>query len=156
MQDDQAPQRPYLYRAMHEWMTDCGHTPQIVVDATADGAAVPQEFVENGRIVLNVSYSATRNLELSNEGVGFQARFGGKPHAVFVPAAAVLAIYARETGEGMVFSDQRSPDDSPVNGEAAKAIFEAIGPAPEQTSTAADDDDKPPPSGGRSHLRVIK
>jgi stringent starvation protein B len=109
-------QRPYLLRAMHAWITDNGHTPYLVVDATVDGVDVPQAYVRDGKIVLNVSYTATSSLELGNDAVVFQARFGGMPHRVHVPLGAVLGIYARESGRGMVFSDQESataPEEPP-------------------------------------------
>jgi stringent starvation protein B len=110
------PQRPYLIRAMHAWMTDNGHTPHLVVDASREDVRVPQGFVSDGKIVLNISYAATSNLELGNDAIGFQARFGGTPYAVAVPMAAVLGIYAKETGRGMVFSNEdyaQAPDEPP-------------------------------------------
>jgi stringent starvation protein B len=97
--------RPYLLRAIHEWITDSMCTPHIVVDAGMAGVEVPRQFVKDGKIVLNVSWTATANLRLTNEGVSFSGRFGGASMAVTVPIAAVLAIYARETGQGMIFSD---------------------------------------------------
>jgi stringent starvation protein B len=97
--------RPYLLRAIHEWITDSMCTPHIVVDAGMAGVEVPRQFVKDGKIVLNVSWTATANLRLTNEGVSFSGRFGGTSMAVTVPIAAVLAIYARETGQGMIFSD---------------------------------------------------
>ncbi len=103
--------RPYLIRAMHEWMSDNGHTPHLVVDAMADGVIVPTEHIKDGRIVLNVSYNAAHTLQLDNALVSFRARFGGKPFDVRVPVPSVLGIYARETGQGMVFSDGSDQDD---------------------------------------------
>ena len=135
------PTRPYLLRALHEWMTDNGYTPHIVVDVTEPGPHVPTEFVEDGRIVLNVSYSATQGLVLGNDEIEFQARFGGRPFSVSVPAIAVLAIYARETGEGMVFGASVEAEESaalPVDAAQADAEPEA------------------PRSSKRSHLKVIK
>jgi len=107
--------RPYLLRAMHEWMGDCGLTPHIIVDAGRQGVEVPTAYVKDGKIVLNISMSATQRLQLLNEAVQFDARFGGVVHHVFVPIAAVLGIYARETGEGMVFNEQE-PDGPPPPG----------------------------------------
>ena len=97
--------RPYLLRAMHEWMTDCGHTPHVIVDAQRAGSEVPLAYVKDGKIVLNLSSSATQRLKLGNEEVAFDARFAGVVHHVRFPLNAVLGIYARETGEGMVFSE---------------------------------------------------
>lgn len=109
-------QRPYLLRAMHEWMADNSLTPHIVVDASADGIRVPEGHARDGKIVLNISYAATRSLSMGNDHVSFEARFNGVPREVFVPMDAILGIYARETGQGMVFSDEGPgvpPPDSP-------------------------------------------
>jgi len=100
------PKRPYLLRAMHQWMTDSGHTPHVIVDAERPGVKVPRPHVKDGKIVLNISFSATQRLEMGNEYLELDARFGGAVFHVQVPVGAVLGIYARETGEGMVFSDQ--------------------------------------------------
>jgi stringent starvation protein B len=107
-------QRPYLIRAMHEWMADNDLTPHIVADASVPGLLVPTEHVKDGKIVLNVSYAATRGLVLGNEEIVFEARFNGVPVQLNVPVQAVLGIYARETGQGMVFSaeDSQPPPDS--------------------------------------------
>lgn len=107
----QTPRRPYLLRAMHEWMTDNGQTPHLVVDATVDGVVVPRQYVRDGKIVLNVGHSATAGLMMKNDYVTFSARFAGTPFEVRLPVAAVLGIYARETGQGMIFSeDDRGPE----------------------------------------------
>ncbi len=124
--------RPYLLRAMHEWMTDCGHTPHVIVDAERAGSEVPTAYVKDGKIVLNLSSSATQRLRLGNEEVEFDARFAGVVHHVRFPINAVLGIYARETGEGMVFSEQD------------------MGPEPPSRPTA--DEDKPK----RPQLKVVK
>jgi stringent starvation protein B len=105
------PRRPYLLRALHEWITDSGETPHIVVDATADGVVVPRQYVKDGKIVLNVSFTATQFLKLGNESVNFEARFGGVGFAVQVPVRAVLGIYARETGQGMIFPEGDADPD---------------------------------------------
>lgn len=147
MSRNEIPQRPYLYRALHEWMTDNGYTPHIVVDATDEQTYVPAEFVEDGRIVLNISYAATHGLVLGNDEIAFQARFGGKPFNLSIPAAAVLGIYARETGEGMIFADDTDSDAD--EGEA-----ELIEPEVHNDEEGGEDD--PPERPDRSHLRVIK
>lgn len=100
------PSRPYLIRALYEWIDDNQLTPHLLVDATLEGVNVPLQFVEDGRIVLNVSASATHDLLLGNESVRFYARFGGVDTAVEVPIDAVLAIYARENGQGMMFAEE--------------------------------------------------
>ena len=94
--------RPYLVRALHEWCTDNGYTPYIVVSVNAD-VRVPMEFVKNGEMVLNVSFDATSGLQLGNEFIEFKGRFGGVARDIFVPVGRVSAIYARENGEGMMF-----------------------------------------------------
>ena len=112
--------RPYLIRAMHEWMGDNGHTPHIVVDTSFDGVSVPQEHIKDGKIILNISHSAAHNLKLTNAGVSFRARFSGVPFDVWVPIASVMGIYAKETGQGMRFShgsDKPEPPDGPEDPE---------------------------------------
>jgi stringent starvation protein B len=99
--------RPYLIRAMHEWMCDNGHTPHIVVDTSFDGVAVPQEHIKDGKIILNISETAAHNLKLT------RARFGGVPFDVWAPIRAVLGIYARETGQGMIFSHDSEQSAAP-------------------------------------------
>ena len=126
--------RPYLVRAMHEWMDDNSHTPYIVVDATVDGVTVPQEHVKDGKIILNVSHSAAHNLKMQNSGVSFRARFGGVPFDVWVPVAAVLGIYAKETGQGMIFSPNVQPEPP-----------EPLDPRDDTDSTRS-----------RAHLTVVK
>ena len=131
------PRRPYLLRAMHEWICDSGCTPHLVVDATAEGVDVPRAYVKDGKIVLNVSMSATAQLKLGSDEVSFSGRFGGASMHVRVPIAAVLAIYARETGQGLVFSDE---DGAPTPG------------SPEPTPPDA----TPPEPGRRARLTVVK
>ena len=131
------PRRPYLLRAMHEWICDSGCTPHLVVDATAEGVDVPRAYVKDGKIVLNVSMSATAQLKLGSDEVSFSGRFGGASMHVRVPIAAVLAIYARETGQGLVFSDE---DGAPTPG------------APEPSPPDA----TPPEPGRRARLTVVK
>jgi len=105
--------RPYLLRAMHEWISDSNQTPHIVVDASIDGVEVPRQYVQGGKIILNVSSSATSMLSLGNELVRFRARFGAATYDVSVPIVAVLGIYARETGQGMIFSEADTPPQPP-------------------------------------------
>jgi stringent starvation protein B len=121
--------RPYLLRAMHEWITDSDQTPHIVVDASVPGVEVPRQYVQGGKIILNVSNSATSNLSLGNDVIRFRARFGAVTHEVVVPIAAVLGIYARETGQGMIFSEAdappppqppTAPTESPAGGTEVK------------------------------------
>jgi len=121
---------------MHEWMGDNGHTPHIVVDAGIDGVAVPDEHVRDGKIILNISHSAAHNLKLTNDAVSFRARFSGVPFDVWVPVAAVLGIYAKETGQGMIFSHGA--------GE------------PEPPDPKTREKEKEGPKAGRAHLKVVK
>jgi stringent starvation protein B len=117
--------RPYLLRAMHEWMGDAGFTPHIIVDAGRAGVEVPNAYVKDGKIVLNVSLNATQRLQLLNHGIEFDARFAGVVHHVRVPMSAVLGIYARETGEGMVFNE--AEPDAPPPADAGAPVAAAKG-----------------------------
>ena len=113
--------RPYLLRAMYEWISDSGYTPHLIVDAQQAGVEVPTAYVKDGKIVLNLSSSATNHLQLRNDGVEFDARFSGVVHHVRVPIRAILGVYARETGEGMIFSEgePEAPQPSPEPPAAA-------------------------------------
>ncbi|MGI9263286.1 MAG: ClpXP protease specificity-enhancing factor [Gammaproteobacteria bacterium] len=113
MSDSLKPRRPYLLRAMHEWIEDSGHTPHIVVDAGIDGVDVPHEHIRDGRIVLNIGYGATDALLISNEAVTCSARFSGNSRDILVPMNAVLGIYASETGQGMIFTEDESGPEPP-------------------------------------------
>lgn len=125
--------KPYLLRALFEWITDNDHTPHVIVDAQQVEVNMPPQSVQDGRLVLNISPLATRNLSLDNEGVSFQARFSGVSQDIWLPMDAILAIYARENGQGMMFANPE--DDSP-------------GPSTEPP------EDPPRPEGPK--LRVIK
>lgn len=102
---------------MHEWMTDNALTPHLVVDANFEGVDLPLEHVRDNRLVLNISYAATRALVLGNDAVTFEARFNGVPRALYVPVDAVLGIYARENGQGMVFAEESGPEPPPDDPE---------------------------------------
>ena len=91
---------------MHQWITDSGHTPHVIVDAERAGSEVPRAYVQEGKIVLNLSYTATQRLKIDNDVVEFEARFAGVVHHVRFPVSSVMGIYARETGEGMMFAEQ--------------------------------------------------
>jgi stringent starvation protein B len=133
--------RPYLLRAFYEWIVDNNCTPYLVVDATFSGVKVPMQFVQNGQIVLNVAPSAVGNLQLANDAVTFNARFGGQPFALYIPVKAVLAIYAKENGAGTVFTLEEEEDEAD--------IFEQ----------SLDDEPEPPtPAKTKkpSHLKVVK
>lgn len=110
--------RPYLARALYEWLLDNELTPYLVVDANLPGVEVPRQFVQNGQIVLNVAPTAVRDLFMENQAIGFNARFGGQPMQVMIPTPALIAIYARENGAGMVFGHE------PELGEGAESFGE--------------------------------
>jgi stringent starvation protein B len=104
--------RPYIIRAIYEWIVDNGCTPHLLVDVGVDGVDVPQAYVSDGQIVLNISPSAVVGLEMTNEAVFFNGRFGGVATDILVPINGILGIYARENGQGMIF-DAAAPDDPP-------------------------------------------
>jgi len=105
--------RPYLMRAMYEWMIDNDQTPYIVVDATMEGVSVPEQHVEDGKIILNISPRATDQLRIDNDYLSFSARFHGAVEQVFVPPASVLGIYAKESGQGMIFTGEDGEPEPP-------------------------------------------
>ncbi len=105
--------RPYLIRAIHEWIIDNGMTPHIVVNAEADGVQVPTTYVKDGQISLNISAAAVHGLCMDNDWIVFDARFGGKSFSVSVPTESVLAIFARENGAGMSFSEEEHDNEPP-------------------------------------------
>lgn len=109
--------KPYLLRAIYEWSLDNDATPHILISTINSQVDVPHQFIEDDKIILNISPSATNNLLIDNDGVSFSARFGGKPFSIYSPIGSVLALYASETGEGMSFEvedfDGMPPDDKP-------------------------------------------
>lgn len=110
--------KPYLLRALHEWILDNGLTPHIIVDVQADGIEVPPQAVQDGKLVLNIAPRATKGLELGNESISFEARFGGAAHRIYLPIASVMAIYARENGQGMMFArDKEAETEQPADDE---------------------------------------
>jgi len=131
--------RPYLLRALYEWIVDNQCTPHLLVNSDYPQVRVPPGFASDGQIVLNVSPSAVRYLEMDNQAVSFEGRIGGVAHRLYVPCAAVLAIYARENGQGMVF-ELEAP-------EAEAVLAEEEGATPQ---------DEPPKPGGRPSLKVVK
>lgn len=106
--------RPYLIRAIREWIADNDHTPHLLVNTEYPGVVVPDGFASDGQIVLNISTSATRNLRLSNEKITFEGRFHGEKHDLHIPCMAVMGIYSRENGQGMVFEIEPEVSDEPV------------------------------------------
>jgi stringent starvation protein B len=149
--------RPYLIRALYEWCTDSGYTPFVAV-LVNENVRVPMEFVKDGEIVLNISFDATSALQLGNEYIEFKGRFGGVARDIVIPVDRVLAIYARENGQGMAFpmlAATGSADDGAVSGSKLVPVASI---APAVAATSADDDaPSPKPSGsGRPALTRIK
>ncbi|MBD3619840.1 MAG: ClpXP protease specificity-enhancing factor [Chromatiales bacterium] len=105
--------RPYLLRAIYQWIVDNGLTPHILVNAEDEQVQVPRQYVEQGKIILNIAPMAVHGLTLGNEDVTFNARFGGTPMDIYVPMGRVLAIYARENGQGMMFGEEEDGDEPP-------------------------------------------
>lgn len=115
--------RPYIMRALYEWIVDNECTPYVLVDASMADVMVPQQFVKENQIVLNISPDAVVDLNISNQAVAFNGRFGGVATDVFVPISAVVGIYARENGQGMVFDPEEAaepPDDTPPDPDKAE------------------------------------
>jgi stringent starvation protein B len=139
----QRSRRPYLIRAIYDWATDNGFTPHLLVAADVEGVNVPREYVQEGRITLNISPMAVQSLDLHADPIWFSARFGGRACEVLVPVGAVLAVFARENGEGIVFGDIEAPPPKDAK------------PTPPVHDDGAGGD-KPRASGGRGHLRVVK
>ncbi len=131
--------RPYMIRALYEWIVDNGFTPVIVVNATTEGASLPQQYVNSdGQIILNVSPGAVIELDMGNKAISFNARFGGIPTDVYVPVYSIMGIYARENGQGMNFDFEAPPEE----------------PDPEPPSTTPKM--KKDASDRRASLRVVK
>lgn len=107
--------RPYLLRALYEWIVDNDMTPHVLVDAEYPDTNVPSHLVENGRIILNISPFAVHGMVVENELLSFSARFAGVPSHLHIPVSAVLAIYARENGRGMVFAEEEDGEPPPAN-----------------------------------------
>ena len=129
--------RPYLIRALHDWCTDNGYTPYIAVFVDAS-VRVPHEYVKNSEIVLNVGFEATTALQLGNDVIEFKARFGGSPREIVVPVTHVIAIYARENGQGMAFPAPSDPAATPADDTAASRGDEvSSAPAPRLTLAEA-------------------
>jgi stringent starvation protein B len=136
--------RPYLIRALYEWIVENDCTPHLLVDADYPGTRVPPGYAKDGQVVLNVSPSAVRHLHMDNQAVSFEGRFAGVPQSLFIPVAAVLAVYARENGQGMVFDLESSALDDEDDADAAGT---------EQSDLPLDE---PPRPSGRPSLKVVK
>ncbi|MCP5195600.1 MAG: ClpXP protease specificity-enhancing factor [Gammaproteobacteria bacterium] len=133
--------RPYLIRALYEWIEDNGMTPHILVNTDVPGVEVPKQHVREGRIILNINPAAVRDLRLGNDWIEFNARFGGIARVVRIPLMAVLAIYAQENGQGMAFGEEQSDGDEPP----------ASPSTPPSDQTPADK-----PARGKPTLKIVK
>jgi stringent starvation protein B len=161
--------RPYLIRALYEWCTDNGFTPYVAV-LVDDSVQVPREYVKNGEIVLNISYDATSSLKLGNDFIEFKARFAGTAREIMVPVNRVIAIYARENGQGMAFpvpvagtattDEPASAKASPLSsvpaapGEGEGKVVQLV--TPEDGAKPPDHEPPKPPSGPRPALKRVK
>jgi stringent starvation protein B len=139
--------RPYLLRAIYDWISDNNLTPYVLVDAGFAGVRVPPQVVKNGQVVLNLAMRAVANLDLGNEWISFQARFSGVSQAIQIPVQAVLALYAQENGQGMMFPAEEEGGDTPPPA-----------PGPDDTAPApgADNAGGDKPKRSTPHLRVVK
>jgi stringent starvation protein B len=170
--------KPYLLRALYEWCTDNGYTPHIAVRVD-NQTRVPRQFVRDNEIVLNISFEATSQLQMGNEWVEFSARFSGKSHKIEVPIANILAIYARENGQGMAFPVESTGGEAQDSGADAETVEPSTAPSVPSVSSApravdkapaADDaaakaerapqgdqpDDDGSKGGGRARLKIVK
>ena len=142
---DMTPNRPYLIRAIHEWISDNGLTTHIAVNAEYPGVEVPRDFIQDGQIVLNIAPRAVQHFVADNDEIRFSARFQGHPMTVRVPVGAVLAVFARENGKGMAFPAEDEPPEPP----------DPEGPPDDSGNDTGDNDD-----GGndrkRPNLRVVR
>jgi stringent starvation protein B len=133
--------RPYLVKAIYEWVMDNGVTPHVVINAMDESASVPQQYVDDGQIILNINPSAVQNLVIDDECIMFSARFGGKPYNIYAPMHTVLAIYAAENGQGMMFNDEQNGGPPPSNNDGS-----------DENNT----DNHKPPERKKPTLRVVK
>lgn len=138
--------RPYLIRAFYDWIVDNNCTPHIVVNAKLPSVMVPEEYIEEGQIVLNIGMSAVSGLLLGEVAIEFQARFGGKIRKVYAPMSSILAIYAKENGRGMVFAEDETDTDPPSDDNNDKQKNQESGPSGKKNK----------PSGKPPHLTVVK
>lgn len=148
--------RPYIARALYQWLLDNDLTPYIVVDAEQQGVEVPRQFVQNGQIVLNLAPTAIRDFAMENEAVSFSARFGGQPMQIMVPMEALIAIYARENGVGMVFGHEPVLPIEVTEPEESSPLSGVESPADAGEDEGGGDDEAARPRKGPPSLRVIK
>ena len=139
------PTRPYMVRALYQWIEDNQLTPYLMVDATADDVQIPVEHVQDGRIVLNIASRATGNMSMENDYINFSARFGGVSQEIWVPLKAVLGIYAKENSQGMFFDPNEYDDYEPENDTVASTA-----------KTIADSPKAKPKRDNKAGLKILK
>jgi stringent starvation protein B len=132
--------RPYLIRAFYDWIIDSRLTPYVIIDAEKPGSQLPEDYVENGQIVLNISAMAVRDLSISNDFIEFSAKFNGEAMQVYAPVSSVIAIYAYENGRGMVFSEEEELNEQDGGDDG----------------NGGDDTPPPRPPRGKPKLKVVK
>ena len=148
MSGEMTSNRPYLIRALFSWISDNNMTPHVLVDAEVEGVQVPDQAIQKGKVILNIDHAAVHELEMGNEWLTFSARFSGKRHAVTVPVEAILAIYSKENGQGIVFQDENDPVSPPVTESGDSGEIESTGA------------EKRKPNGRKgdspSHLKLVR
>ena len=142
------PTKPYLIRAIYDWCTDNGYTPYLSVQVDAN-TRVPMAYVKDGSIILNISMEAVQHLQLGNEDITCNGRFGGVAHKLEIPITSVTGIFAKESGQGLAFQGQDAPPVTASQNSASKIT---------DASKKPDDDEPPkdPPPSGKPHLRIVK
>ena len=147
-------QRPYLMRALYEWVVDNGMTPHVLVNARYPGVRVPTHTIKDGQVVLNIADRAVAKLTMDNDGLRFSARFGGVSQSVVIPMGAVIALYARESGHGMALPEE--PQVEASSASAAPAPTTAAEPAERTAAEDVPPDNVPEPPRRGNHLRIVK
>ena len=130
------PTRPYMVRALYQWIEDNEFTPYLMVDATVDNVQIPREHVQDGRIVLNIASRATGNMSMENDYIHFSARFGGVSQEIWVPLIAVLGIYAKENSQGMFFDPNEYDDYQPEDDSVMSPKITSAAPKPKRDNKA--------------------
>ena len=146
------PRRPYLLRALYEWIVDSGEVPNILVDAEIDGVVVPKEHVRDGQIVLNISPQAVRNLNLGNEFVMCEGRFSGRSMELVLPVESIRAIYCRDSGQGLAFDDEVMLADETGTDADSPEYYNTARDQSEMTGSSNPDSDTP---GKKPTLRLV-
>lgn len=150
---DMTSVKPYFIQALHEWISDNGLTPLAVIDAAYEGIRVPEGAIEDGKIVLNISYDAAENLQMDDELLTFNARFSGVSHAIIVPMEAVSAIYARENGKGMMFDVEH--EDFNDNENAANSKQESSSKKTSSSKSKSATTNSKNKASKKSHLKLV-